>query len=322
MFEMKVLIIGAGAIGIAAGCLLKSAGVGVGMLASEKTAQAIREGGIHKRGLFGDIDIAAGDVDVFTDYDQLRGGYDYVIVSAKAFSNAQIAEELEKCGVLGRGRIVIMQNGIGTEEEYARRFSESAVYNARVITGFERTAPNVSKITVHNAPVLIGSVFGCETEAVKPLCDALSRAGLEAETDEEIGKALWAKLLYNTTLNPLGAILGYSYGELYESAHARAIMEQLVAESFAVMNSGGFATYQKTAEEYIALLYNKLIPDTYAHCSSTLQDIRKRQKTEIDTLNGSIVRLGEKFGVDTPAHRMICRLIGALEDGFFNKKEQ
>lgn len=62
------------------------------------------------------------------------------------------------------------------------------------------------------------------------------------------------------------------------------------------------------------MFYGKLIPDTFAHRSSTLQDIEKRQKTEIETLNGCILRIGKKYGVQTPTHVMIVEMIRGIED--------
>ena len=121
-------------------------------------------------------------------------------------------------------------------------------------------------------------------------------------------------MLYNTTLNPLGAILNMSYGELADSAHLVGIMNRLIEETFAVMDAAGYRTFWKDAKAYQDVFYSKLVPDTFAHRSSTLQDIEKRRKTEIDTLNGCILRLGEKHGVPTPTHSMIVEMIRGIED--------
>lgn len=93
-------------------------------------------------------------------------------------------------------------------------------------------------------------------------------------------------------------------------------MNQLIDETYAVMEAASYHTNWETAEEYKQVFYDKLIPDTYNHRASTLQDIEKKQKTEIDTLNGCIVRLAKEYGVPVPGHTMIVQLIHGIEDNF------
>ena len=80
------------------------------------------------------------------------------------------------------------------------------------------------------------------------------------------------------------------------------------------MNATGYKTFWNSAAKYEEVLYKKLITDTFAHRSSKLQDIEKHQKTEIDTLNGCILRLGRAHNVQTPIHAMIVEMIKGIED--------
>ena len=121
-------------------------------------------------------------------------------------------------------------------------------------------------------------------------------------------------MLYNTTLNPLGAILNMSYGELASSDSLVSIMNKLIEETFAVMDAAGYKTFWKNAKEYQDVFYGKLEPDTFAHRASTLQAIAKRQKTEIATLNGIVTKIGREHNVPTPTHDMIVELIRGIED--------
>ena len=121
-------------------------------------------------------------------------------------------------------------------------------------------------------------------------------------------------MLYNTTLNPLGAILNMSYGELASSQHLVGIINRMIEETFAVMDAAGYKTFWKNAQEYQEVFYGKLLPDTFAHRSSTLQDIEKGHRTEISMLNGCLIRLGEEHHVPTPTHKMIVELIRGIED--------
>ena len=316
---MKVLIIGAGALGVAMGASLKDGGMDVDFLAKGDTKAAIELKGISRTEWFKDIVVPAGSVGVYDDYAKLpEDAYDYIIISTKTIANEEVAELLaEYAGCMNEGcKIVFMQNGMGYEKPFLDFFEEDEIYHSRVITGFVKDEANSSKITAHQAPILIGSIFGYDNQPVKPLIDAINASGIPAEIDEEISKALWAKLIYNTTLNPLGAILGMSYGELADSDYAHSIMDILIEETFDIMNRAGGITYWSDADAYRDALFNDMIPVTYEHRSSTLQDIEKKQKTEIDTLTGSLLNLASSCNMSAPMHSMIYSLVKALEEKF------
>ena len=313
---MKVLVIGAGGVGCGIAIAAANEGMETAVLARKGTAEYIREHGLRRTGIFGNIDIPKEKIKVYENYDEVDPGYDYVAISIKTLVNAETAKELAAHrDILGEnGRIVIFQNGWGNDEPYLEYFPASQVYNARVITGFERTEPGITNVTVHTAPILLGSLHGEPTEGLEPLTEAIRNSGIPSEVSDEIEEALWAKMLYNTTLNPLGAIVDMSYGELSESEHLVGIMNRLIEETFAVMDAAGYRTFWKTPEEYREAFYGKLVPDTFAHRSSTLQDIEKHKKTEIDTLNGCVLKLGKMHGVPTPTHEMIVEMIKGIED--------
>lgn len=314
-----ILIAGAGSIGIAIGASLYSQGMTVTFLAREGTKQEIESGGVKRTGLFGDIDIPAGKVHTVSSLQELQEkSIDYVLVSTKTLVNDKISRTLNKNRhiMTSNAKIVLLQNGWSNDIPYLRYFSKNQIYQARIITGFMRTAPNISNITVHTAPILFGSLYGCPVSDIEPLAAAVNASGIPSETSQELSEALWAKMLYNTTLNPLGAILNVPYGKLADSVYARRIMDRLINETFSVMQASGYHTFWETPDAYREIFYGKLIPDTYAHRSSTLQDIEKKQKTEIHTLNGCIVRLAGEHGLKVPTHQMICELILSMEEQF------
>ena len=115
---------------------------------------------------------------------------------------------------------------------------------------------------------------------------------------KDIGKDLWAKMFYNCSLNALGAVLQVPYGNLYDNENSRIIIEKIIEEAFQVMRGLGYDSHWSNAKEYLKYFYNQLLPSTCEHESSMLQDIRLGNKTEIDSLNGVIVREGEKLGID------------------------
>ena len=154
---MRVLIIGAGAIGIALGTFLKSQNIEVDFIARGATYDAIKQDGIARTGLFGEYSCKAGEVGVYQAYEELQPDrYEYVIITTKTMANASVSEALwnARACIKQDGKLIIMQNGWGNDVPYLKYFPKEQVYNARVITGFQRSKPNISEITVHTAPIL------------------------------------------------------------------------------------------------------------------------------------------------------------------------
>lgn len=123
-------------------------------------------------------------------------------------------------------------------------------------------------------------------------------------------------MLYNCALNPLGTILDVNYGKLTENEYSKEIMDRIIDEIFDVINASEYETFWDNSEEYKKIFYNKLVPDTYEHISSTHQDVKRKIKTEIDSLNGSVIRLAETYGIDVSTNRIIYNLIKSIENDF------
>jgi len=120
-------------------------------------------------------------------------------------------------------------------------------------------------------------------------------------------------MLYNCALNPLGALLDVPYGVLAESESTRHIMGHIVQEVFAVMTSAGYETHFQTPEAFLDVFYSTLVPDTAQHRSSTLQDIKAGKRTEIDALNGAVLELAKKHGINAPYNSFAYNLVKFLE---------
>ena len=120
-------------------------------------------------------------------------------------------------------------------------------------------------------------------------------------------------MLYNCALNPLGAILDVPYGTLAEHESTRNIMNCIVEEVFAVMTKAGYETHWESVKNFLKVFYGKLVPDTAEHKSSTLQDITAKKATEIDALNGAVVKLAEKFHISVPCNSIVYNIIKFIE---------
>lgn len=311
---MKLLLIGCGAVGLSVASTLFAAGEAPDLVAKGRTRREIEHNGIRRTGALGDAVVPPERLCLYDTVSQTPSGYDAVLVAAKTTVAGQVAAELSAHpGLLAPGgRIVLLQNGFGTEKPYLPYFPKEQFVQANISIGFCRPEPWISDVTAFSAPIHLGSLYG-DDAMVQPLAEAIAAGGIPCVADPAIAQSIWAKMLYNCTLNALGALLGASYGMLAESPDAVFLMKRLLHETFAVMQAAGFSTYWPDADTYEKTFFEKILPPTYAHRPSTLQDVERKQKTEIGTLNGVVVEYGALYNVEVPYSRMLVALIHAKE---------
>ncbi len=316
---MNILIDGAGAVGLGLGASMISQNANVSFYATGKTATAIKENGLKRTGLFQHYSFTPEEYQVYCDYKDIpKKTFDYVFICSKTVANNDISKKLadNKDILKDNCKIIIFQNGFGNDESYLRYFSKDEVYCARVITGFSRPERYISEITVHTEPILLGSLQNANPDCLEKIAEMITASGIKCETTNELDKYLWAKMLYNCALNPLGVILNCTYGKLTENEYSKNIMNSIIDEIFAVIKKSEYSTLWDSPDEYRKIFYSKLVPDTYNHYSSTYQDVQKKIKTEIDTLNGRVIKLGEKYDVDVSTNKTIYNLIKSIESEF------
>ncbi len=314
---LEIGVVGSGAVGIAIASFLLRAGAAVRIVARGETAAALRVDGLGHEGLFGEHRVPADRFRVDEHPSAWWGrALDAVLVCTKTFSSEEVAEELGPVweSLVEPVPVVLFHNGWGSAEIFAKHVPARRVFNARVITGFRRVGLTTSRITVHADAVRLGSLNGADPETLAPLAEALDLGGLPTELSDDIGKDLWAKLLYNCALNPLGALRGVPYGELAESEDTRAIMRAAVYEAFAAMKAEGWSTHWRRPGDYLAAFYDEILPPTASHESSMLQDLRAGRRTEIDFLSGAVVRIGMRHGIETPVNAALRDLVLAIEE--------
>lgn len=244
---------------------------------------------------------------------------DWLLVCTKAFSTPEIAQALEPITKeLGtRTQLLLCQNGWGNEIPFRQFWPQERLFHARVITGFHRRSPYEVEITAHASPIALGSIFvvpqGSRRTSLQSLARRFSEGGIPTETTDDMHGVLWAKMLYNCALNPLGAIAGRRYGELVEDPTTKALLEEIVREIFGVLAAAGVSVAWPNPSAYLKTFYGELIPPTAAHESSMLQDLRAGRPTEIDALCGAVERLGSEYDVETPVVSALAELVRVAE---------
>ena len=294
---MKILVIGAGGVGIGLATSVASQGANVSIYARGETAKAIKENGIKRTGLFTHYEVK--DIPVYEKYEDIpKNSFDYIFIASKTTANEDIAKNLnDNRDILKDStKIIIFQNGFGNDEFYLEYFTKKQV--------------------LYTEPILLGSLQKEDPKDLQEIADLITESGINCEITYEVDKYLWAKMLYNCTLNPLGAILDVTYGQLTENQYTLEIMNSIIDEIFEVINASPYETLWQSPEEYRDLFYSKLVPDTYNHYSSTHQDIQRKIPTEIDSLNGKVIQLGEANNINVNTNKLIYNLIKAIEITF------
>ncbi len=315
---MELALIGAGAVGLGVGSCALAAGARVTFVTRPGSHQrrALMQHGLLRTGLFGEVRIAPDRFEVVDRIEALAGRrFDYLLVSTKTFDAPEVARQLALAWprLSGARRLVLLYNGWGSADSFAEKLPDQPIYSGRVITGFRRSQARAVEITVHADAIRLGSLSGADPAPLVALCRLISKGGIPCEPSAAIGKDLWAKMLYNCALNPLGALLGVPYGVLAEREPTRLIMAAVVSEIFLVMAACGFESHWRSSAAYLETFYAELLPPTARHESSMLQDLRAGRRTEVDALCGAAAALGERAGVATPVNAALCNLIHAIE---------
>jgi 2-dehydropantoate 2-reductase len=314
---MNFLMMGAGAVGSAFGGFLAKNRHDVVLVGREDHMRSIAEDGLCISGIWGNHRVE--NLFPHTDLSYLEPGFDAIFLSVKSFDTRKAAETVAPL-LDGNTLLISLQNGIGNIETIADATGHDHVLGGRVIFGIVLTEPGMIDITVYTQPVMIGfpsfNRDGQNPEALSKARDivrAIDVSGIPCEHTDEIEKHLWAKLIYNCALNPLGALNRVHYGALGEDPRLKACMDDIVREIFDVARAKNIPLFWDTPEKFLDLFYTKLLPDTYHHRPSMLQDIEAGRRTEIDALCGIVVRYGNEAGVPTPLNSDLLARIKELE---------
>jgi 2-dehydropantoate 2-reductase len=183
-----------------------------------------------------------------------------------------------------------------------------------VIFGAKTPEPDRATVTVIADPTRIGNPTG----EIPPLCltelaATMRESGIPTEATDKVMAFIWGKVFYNSALNPLSALRNLTYGELADDPDIRAIMDRVIAEAFEVARAESAPLLWETAEDYKRAFYELEVPPTRDHRSSMLQAIERGKRTEIEALNGEIVRRGDRHGVPVETNRELVRLLREKE---------
>lgn len=313
-----LLVYGAGAVGLGLGSFLISAGRHVVFLGRKQTIEALRAEGLDRTGIFGQVHHPPESFTAVSDLDGLpqESVFSTVLVTVKSYDLAEAARRLT-CFLTRHPEpkplVVLCQNGWGNRETFKEFCPTMEPALARVITGFERIGPHKVRVTVHADAMRLGLIDQSSPTSLKRLARLFNDGGFDAAVSDDIVADLWTKMLYNCALNPLSALLQTTYGRLGENTETAAVMKDVIEEAFAVMQVSGWRCRFKSVSAYWQAFMREMVPRTARHFSSMAQDLAQGRTTEIEALNGALVRLARSHGRTIPVNETLVRMIRFAE---------
>ncbi|WP_250529486.1 ketopantoate reductase family protein [Caballeronia sp. ATUFL_F1_KS4A] len=293
---MKVAVMGAGAVGCYYGGMLARASHEVVLIARPTHVEAIERDGLRLDTQHFDerVHVAAS-----TDASAVKGAQ-LVLFCVKSTDTESAAKALAP--YLEHDALLLsLQNGVENAERLRELLPQEAAA-AVVYVATEMAGPGHVK---HNGRGELVIEPSTKSEGV---ARALVAAGVPTEISDNVRGALWAKLVLNCAYNALSAITQLPYGKLVHGEGITRTMRDVVDECLAVAKADN-VTIPGDVDAAVRRIAETM-PNQF---SSTAQDLARGKKSEIDHLNGLIVRRGEALGVPTPANRVLHALVKAIE---------
>ena len=303
---MKTVMMGAGAMGSLFGGLLTRSGEEVWLVGNRKDQiDTLRSAGLtfEEEGGLQIIPVNA-TLDVTS-----VGKADLVIFFVKTYDTEVAVSDalaLEKEDTI----FLTLQNGLGNEEVICQKIDRKKVMLG--VTGHGATLMGPGHIRHAGwGKTFIGELDHRITDRAVRMTQMLCNAGIETELSSNIHDHVWGKLLVNVGINALTALTGFKNGQLLDYPESARLMEKLVSEAVEVARGKGVHLEEDPIEKV-----RKAAKATKENRSSMGQDFDHRQKTEIDAINGAVVREAQPLGIPVPFNQAVTDLVKAIEKSF------
>ncbi|MDW8800289.1 2-dehydropantoate 2-reductase [Clostridium sp. A1-XYC3] len=303
---MKIAIIGAGAMGSLYGGYLSKVAKEVYLVDIwQEHIEAINKSGLKIEEA--DKDIVVHPKAVTTA--ETVGHVDLAIIFVKSIMTGMALEK--NSALLGPDTMVLsLQNGYGNIDQICKYVKIDNVIAGTTAHGATMLAPAHIK---HGGTgeTHIGLVVKKEDKRIHNIAKLLREAGFSTIISDNVMELIWSKLIINVGINALTAIFKVENGKLLKFEETKDLMTMAVKEAVKVAKASGIIFDEEAMiKKVMEVTYN-----TSENKSSMLQDILNKRKTEIDTINGAIVKEGEKYLISTPVNLVLTNMIKSLEKG-------
>lgn len=301
---MKIVVIGPGALGTLLTAFLSKAKEEVWLLdRNSRRARDIDRDGIYVEGVSGEWQARARA----TAEPREIGEADLVILCTKSYDTKEAikaARPVLSC----RASVLTLQNGIGNIETISETVGPERVIGGSTNLGATLLAAGRVR-HAGRGETIIGRLDGKVPAEMRSIREVFHKAGLEIRIGRDIKAVLWSKLIINAGINALSAVTRLANGRLTEFEGTRRILREAVTEAVRVAK-----------RKRIKLIYDDPLGKAEAVCeataqniSSMLQDVLRKKRTEVDFINGVIVRQGQELGIPTPVNSILVDLVKTIE---------
>jgi 2-dehydropantoate 2-reductase len=305
---MRILIVGAGALGGFYGGLLARSGADVTILARGAMLDRLREVGLSVDSKqFGSFTLP---VPTAASIDELDAP-DLIFFSVKAYdldATARQIAPLVREGVT----LLAVQNGIEHPQQLAAHVGEEAVLPGVVYVSTTVTAPGAIAHVGGPGLLQLGDAFGAKPERLERIAAVLREAGLPVETYPDLWPMLWRKFAAICAMSGVASLTRLTLAQMFAVPESRQLYRDAMDEVVQVAIARGVDLPESTADDLMAMLESMpALPER----GSMAYDLFAGRRLEIETLNGSAVRLGDEIGVPTPINRVITASLLPYKDG-------
>ena len=238
--------------------------------------------------------------------DELPRNPDLALVMVKAYATQDAVSLVH--GICSPSTVFLtLQNGIGNWERIAEISGREAVLAGSTAQGATLLGPGIIR---HggNGPTYIGEPDGPISERVRGIVEIFRESGLKTEPSDDVKRLIWEKLIVNVGINAITGLTGIRNGFIAEMHEATELCSAAVVEAIAVARAKGFEIGLDMVQRVIGVARA-----TARNRSSMGQDVDKKKRTEIDAINGAVVRFGKEAGIATPVNQTLTSLIKVLE---------
>lgn len=310
---MRIVIVGPGAIGcLIAGLLAESNQEDVWLLdKDELRAKELLKNGLRLEGIGGKRFIKIEDnpfLHATSDVSDI-GKADLILICVKSY-NTKTACISVFPAVEENTIVMTLQNGLNNVEAMSSIFGQEKIIAG--ITTHGATLLGVGHVRHAGiGKTIIGEVKRGSISASKlsQIANIFSKAGFETTISENILSHIWGKLIINSAINPITAITKMRNGELLEHNETKTLLYLTVNESACVAHAHSI----KLPYDDPIVIVEETCRATANNISSMLQDVLNNKPTEIDSINGAIVKEGSKVGINTPVNQVLTYLVKSLE---------
>jgi 2-dehydropantoate 2-reductase len=300
---MKVLVMGAGAVGAYFGARMRASGEDVVLCARGENLRAIRAHGLDINSIRGDLRIEVTATDTPRDF----AHYDLILFCVKAYDTDTAAQAISGCLNPG-GAILTLQNGVENEAKLSAIFGRDAVMGGNARVGVEMVAPG-KIVHLSTGHIDFGELDGRETDRARKIAAMFQRAGILGEVSADIMTARWDKLIWNGAVNTVATLTRRRVGEILDDPEGMKLLRTLMGEIVNVARAEGAKISDARIDAYIAHSQKNL----RALKTSTQQDLERGKSLEYEALSGAVVRASRRHGISVPAVEAVYTLLRLLD---------